>query len=251
MATQLKLFRPLSSPTATNTPTNTGTPTASATATITPTSVGFLRILINEVAWAGTAASTSDEWIELYNPGSADINLAGWVLRGLDNTPNIALTGIVPANGYFLLERTDNTTVSDIVADQIFTGDIGNSGEILQLLDPSNTLIDTANSNGGEWPAGSSTTFGSMERRAVVADSDTAWITNTGVLRNGLDAGIPNDCTINPPCSTAPRPLNGTPKNRNWAISVTATASLTPSRTRTPTPPPTITRTPTPLPPPP
>jgi multidrug efflux pump subunit AcrB len=27
-----------------------------------------LSVVINEVAWAGTAASSSDEWIELYNP---------------------------------------------------------------------------------------------------------------------------------------------------------------------------------------
>jgi len=107
----------------------------------------------------------------------------------------------------------------------------------LRLIDPAGGVVDTANSNAGEWPAGSSSTFGSMERRAVIADSDTAWITNTGVVRNGLDANG--------------GPIRGTPKNINWAVSVTATASATPSRTRTATPKPTITRTPTPLPPPP
>jgi hypothetical protein len=226
-------------PTITLTPTNTLTPTATSTATITPTSVGFLSLLINEVAWAGTAASTSDEWIELYNPGSSPVNLTGWVFRGADGTPNIMLNGVINATGtdrYFLLERTDDTTVSDIKADQFFTGDIGNSGEILQLLDPSNTIIDTANSDGGTWP-GNSTTLGSLERRGVIADSETAWITNTGVVRNGRDANN--------------NPINGTPTQPNWALTVTPTASLTPTRTRTPTPPPTKTRTPTPLPPPP
>jgi len=217
-----------------------GNPTQTPSPTSSPTSAGTavspLTLLINEVAWAGTAASTSDEWIELYNPGSSPVNLAGWILKTDDNSPTIALTGTIPAGGYFLLERTDDTTVSDITADLIYTGELNNSNEILRLLDPAGGLVDTANSNGGAWP-GNSTTLGSLERRGVIPDSETAWITNTGVVRNGLDANG--------------NAINGTPKRANWALTITPTASLTPSRTRTPTPIPTKTQTPTPLPPPP
>ncbi|WKZ44082.1 MAG: lamin tail domain-containing protein [Anaerolineales bacterium] len=191
--------------------------------------------MINEVAWAGTAASTSDEWIELYNPGPFDIDFSvgsGWVLQAADGTPTINLTGVIPAGGYYLLERTDDFTVSDIVADQIYSGDLGNSNEILYLFDSSGLLIDTANSNGGAWPAGSTSTFGTMERRGVIADNDTAWITNTGVVQNGLDANG--------------NPLRGTPKNLNWATTVTATPSATSTPSRTPTPTRTSTRTLTP-----
>jgi hypothetical protein len=238
-----------STPTATFTPTNTPTPTRTNTftPTVSPTPAGFLSVIISEVGWMGTGVSTSDEWIELYNPGPSPVNLAGWTLKALDGTPNIALSGTIPAGGYFLLERTDDTTVSDIVADQIYTGDLGNSSEILQLFDPINRVIDTANSNGGNWPAGSSISFGSMERRAIVADSDTAWITNTGVVSWGYDAGVPNNCTITPPCTTAPKKLKGTPKHQNWAFTVTATPSPVPTNT----PRPTFTRTPTIPPPPP
>jgi len=210
----------------------TGTAVANFTRTPTSTPVGFMSVIINEVAWAGTAAAlTSDEWIELYNPGSIPIDLTLWTLKSPDNTPTINLTGVIPAGGYFLLERTDDTTVSDIGFDQIYSGDLGNTNEILNLLDPSNRLIDTANSNGGAWPAGSSVTFGSMERRTGMVDSDIAWITNTGVVRNGLDA--------------LGNPIKGTPKNLNWATTVIPTPSSTPTRTRTPLPPPTLTRTPT------
>lgn len=205
-----------------------------------------MTLLINEVAWAGTAASVNDEWIELHNPGTTPINLNGWTLKALDGTPNISLSAFMLQPGdYYLLERTDETTVSDITSNQIFTGDIGNSGETLQLIDPLGLIVDTANSNGGNWPAGSSSTFGTMERRGAVVDSDTAWITNTGVVAWGFDAGIPNDCIANPPCITAPKRLNGTPKHANWAISVTPTPSPVGAATSTPF------RTPTPLPAPP
>ena len=37
-------------------------------------------VRINEVAWMGTLVSSNDEWIELYNTGSNEIDLSGWVL---------------------------------------------------------------------------------------------------------------------------------------------------------------------------
>ena len=112
-------------------------------------------MIINEVAWAGTVSGLSDdEWIELYNPGSAAISITGWNLKAADGTPDIVLNGFIPAGGYFLLERgadlSDDTTVSDIPADQIYTGNaLSNSGEELTLYDGSNKIIDTANGNGG------------------------------------------------------------------------------------------------------
>lgn len=78
-------------------------------------------VIISEVAWGGTAASTADEWIELHNPTTQTISLAGWTLQG--TTINIALSGDIPAEGFFLLERTDDTTISDMPADQIYTRD--------------------------------------------------------------------------------------------------------------------------------
>jgi Lamin Tail Domain len=227
----------------TSTATQTNTPTTTGTVTNTPTPTGFLSILINEVAWAGTGASTDDEWIELYNPGSSPVNLAGWILKGADGTPNIGLTGTIPAGGFFLLERTDDSTVIDATADQIYSGALANSDEILQLFDVSNRLVDTANSNGGVWPAGNSTTFNSMERRGVIIDSDTAWITNvqssTWTKHDARGTTSTNYL------------IHGTPGYGNWAISVTPTFSPTPTKTATPRAAPTKTPQPTPLPPPP
>ena len=110
---------------------------------------------------------------------------------------------------------------------------MSNSGETLRLYDPSDFIVDTANANGGAWPAGSSSTHGSMERRGVIADSDTAWITNTGVKANGLDAKGDD--------------IWGTPKQSNWAFTVTATPSPVPTQYRTSTPRPGVLPPPPPL----
>jgi len=44
-------------------------------------------VIINEVAWAGTAANPDDEWIELRNIGSEPIDLTGWLLRWRKKEP--------------------------------------------------------------------------------------------------------------------------------------------------------------------
>ena len=111
--------------------------------------------------------------------------------------------GTIPAGGYFLLERDDDTTISDISADQIYSGALAPAGEVLHLKDPGGNVIDSANNqNGGAWPAGSAGT--SMERKdASQSDTDANWASNDGVTRNGLDAGN--------------NPINGTPKQPNSA----------------------------------
>lgn len=189
-------------------------------------------VIINEVAWAGTTSSLNgDEWIELYNSTNASINITGWTLKAADGTPSITLNGTIPAGGYFLLEKDDDNTVSDILADQVYTGELSNSGETLTLSDVANKVIDTANGNGGSWPAGSSSTYGTMERTSTSTDSDSIWKTNTGAVKNGKNANGGD--------------ILGTPKKSNSPL---PTPTPTPDKTATPTPrPPTATIPPRPI----
>lgn len=199
--------------TPTDTPTN--TPTSTPTPTFTPLpSFNALDVVVNEVAWSGTTASANGEWIELYNNTNAAIDLAGWTLQAADGAPNISLSGTIPALGYYLLERTTDSVVSDIAADQIYTGALGNGGEQLRLRDPASNEIDSANGNGGAWPAGTSSPPCSMERNDPLSvDADANWATNDNVHRNGLDA--------------ANNPICGTPKNLNSTLAPTPTPTFT------------------------
>lgn len=121
-------------------------------------------VVINEAAWMGTGVSANNEWIEISNLGSEVADLSGWTLRAADGSPSITLTGAVTAGGYFLLERTSDETVPGATADQIYTGSLSNSGEILELRDAGGSLIDKIDASGG-WPAGDNDLKLTMERR--------------------------------------------------------------------------------------
>lgn len=180
-----------------------------AQATVAPSfSAGPGDVVINEVAWGGTAASTADEWIELYNNVAVSVSLGGWRLTTADGM-SLTLQGEIAPHGYYLIERTDDTTVNDIPADRIgpFGNGLNNTGETITLTNASGAGIDTANGNGGAWPAG--TTVATMERiDSAAPDTPGNWGTNTSTPRNGLDANG--------------APINGTPKRRN-SVSAPAT----------------------------
>ncbi len=138
-------------------------------------------VVINEIAWMGTGASYNDEWVELLNNTEKEVDLDGWVLKAEDGSPEIGLSGTIPARGYFLLERTDDATVNDIDADFIYTGALGNSGEHLKLISPSGEIIDEVICGDG-WFAGDNDTKMSMERILPEEDGslETNWMSNDG-----------------------------------------------------------------------
>lgn len=151
------------------------------------------EVVINEIAWMGSATDTGDEWIELYNASSTAINLANWTLVSADGSPSITISsGTIAAKSYFLMERFDDTTVFDVTADFVYSGSgttnqMGNGGEQLTLRDSTSKLIDKVGSSTVAWFAGSNTTKATMERKDPAGDgtSSSNWANNDGTLVNG------------------------------------------------------------------
>ncbi len=183
-------------------------------------------VVINEIAWAGTSASSFDEWVELYNRTGRAISLAGMKLYASDLSPYISLSGTISAGGYFLIERTDDTTVNTVSADLItpFSGSGGsglsNSGEGLRLalfFGGATTTLDavaTCSGGGTTWCGGDDTSYKTMERydAAVSGALSSNWYSNLGeFIRNGTDA---NGAT-----------LNGTPRAKNSVSYLISTGS--------------------------
>lgn len=123
-----------------------------------------IEVIINEIAWMGQESSFNDEWLELYNNSSSEIDLSGWEIKSENGKLNIKLNGKISAKGFFVLERTDDQTLPEIPADLIYKGSLNNSGEHLVLLDKEKKLIDEINCQNG-WFAGDNKTKQTMERK--------------------------------------------------------------------------------------
>jgi hypothetical protein len=121
-----------------------------------------LDVVINEIVWMGTDVSANDEWIELYNNTDLEIDLGGWKLIAQDETPQISLTGKIAPQDFFILERTDDETISAIKANQIYKGALNNKGEFLKLIN-GNQVVDEVDCRDG-WFKGNNQTKQTMER---------------------------------------------------------------------------------------
>jgi len=164
----------------------------------------FGRIVINEIGWMGTDAFAADEWIELYNAGTATVDLSGWKLSAADGSPKITLSGSIAPGDFYLIERTDDQTIVGIDANlkTSFGNGLGNGGESLRLVNDSGEVMDEAGTTSG-WFAGSNSPRTSMERvQPNYSGLDPAnWATSTSVSSQGKAS---NGAVI-----------RGTPKERN------------------------------------
>jgi len=180
--------------------------------------INFYPVVINEIAWAGTEASSQDEWVEFFNRTPFDIDMSGWRLVSSDNKPNIVFSTptrfstFIYTDSFYLIERTNSSTTSE---KEDWAGSFGSGSgmglgnnpncEILSLYDSYENLIDrTFCLVNGNWPAGAaSPNYQSMERvnPHLSADIPGNWQSNSTTTRNGLDS--------------KGQPINGTPKAQN------------------------------------
>ncbi len=165
-------------------------------------------VVINEVAWAGSADSSTDEWIELYNNSGQSVDLTNWHIDDDHGASDyVIVSGTIASHGYFLIEDHEST-VSNISADVIIDLSLANTGDSLDLYDSAGQLIDTVNGSGGAWYAGDATSHASMERVDVssLADDASNWATSTGSgsVSSGGSAIIGTPSAVNSQSVIAP-----------------------------------------------
>ncbi len=124
---------------------------------LTPSADSDSELIITEINWAGNFILDTDQWIEIYNPGSSNENITDFVLANAGDsvTPNLALTASncsnldIPAGGYFLVAKYNNTspnTLLNITPDCVDAGlDLDSSGEQITLFDAGGAIVDAPN----------------------------------------------------------------------------------------------------------
>ena len=87
------------------------------------------------IGTATATANTNDEWIEVYNRGSAAIDLGGWLLDDIaagGSAPYVIPAGVLLQPGGFLVLFRDRTGVT-----------LNNDGDTVRLLGPDAAEVDT------------------------------------------------------------------------------------------------------------
>lgn len=154
------------------------------------------NVVINEVAWMGMLpksgespqAAANNEWIELWNSGRSLVSLEGWKIVAQDGMPDISLSGVIPAGGYFLLERGSDDVLPQISADLVYpfkNNALSNSGEHLFIKDANGGTIDEINFSSG-WPAGDN------DSKQTAQKVGSTWITATSTPRAQNYGAVPS-----------------------------------------------------------
>lgn len=217
------------------------------------------HIVLSEVR-IGTAASATDEFVELYNPTGSDVVVDGWKLRRKtsgDTEGNLvaSLSGTIAAHGFFLVAHANyiDSTTSDMSYST--TNSIAANNTVL-LYDSTSTIVDKIGIGAAATDPETTGTLDlindgkSVERKAHNGSTTQSMITGADTLAgNGYDSdNNSNDFVLRDatqPQNTA-SPTETLMPTQEPTSTPTPTATPSPTPTFTPTPSPTQIPTPTP-----
>lgn len=126
----------------------------------------------------------------------------------------VILRVALPGGEAGLLGRRVDRAVQPPAYDHRYPGlDLPNTNGRLYLINPrAGRIVDSANADGGPWPAGNAATFAAMERSLLGKDSARVWVTYDARKDKGPKA-----------TNAAGNPILGTPGRANRPLNVTPT----------------------------
>ncbi len=167
-------------------------------------SSAFAAPVINEIFYRppGGVEPVGQEWIEIYNPDVAAVDVSGWALtKGVIFTIPAATT--IPAGGYLVIAANvaDFNTAHPGFAGTViggWTGVLSNGGEQIQLNDAlGNKVNDVTFADEGEW---------ALRGRGVVSFSHQGWDWFCPADGDGYSFELRN-------------PVLGNGSGQNWGVS--------------------------------
>jgi signal peptidase len=237
----------------------TPSPTVSPAPSITPTPA---PVVINEVYYGATSSA---EWVELYNAGNAPVDLKGWSIQDNTQTDVLSTISLILLPGQFAVMVGTNNSAQVIAPDaiKIILGNtaVGNGlakdGDRLILKSNLGNIIDQMN-------YGDDTGVWNPARAGVVAGHSLARSPkgyDTNQPSDFVDLATPNPGTNpHPPDLTEPTPTpspvpetSSTPETSptpepNPTVEPTPAPSVTPTPLPSPEPSPTVSPEPSPSP---
>lgn len=214
------------------------------------------HVVISEVQVGG--GTSTDEFIELYNPTNAEVDLTGWELlrktaSGEEFTSLVTLSGTVPAHGFFLVAHSDYD--GSVTEDVTYSDTSLSANNTLLLEDEENVSVDkvgmgTALDFEGTGTASSPANERSIERKALPESVANDMVSGGAhnLLGNGEDSDDNDVDFVLRPAASGTEPQNTSSTAEVPTATPSPTASATPTATATPTSTPTPTQSSTPTP---
>ncbi len=145
-------------------------------------------VAFNEVMYHSAGSDPSQDWVELYNQMSVDMDLSDWSLEG-----GIAFAfpkdTTLPAGGYLVVAASPNTLQKATgFADAFgpFTGQLSNRGETLELRDSETRLMDVLSYDDQyPWPVAADGSGVSLAKLDGDLGSDRAENWDSSLIVNG------------------------------------------------------------------
>jgi len=185
------------------------------------------HIVINEIHYNPPENTIPEEFIELYNPSNAPVNLSLWRLRG--GVDFVFTNGtVIPAGGFLVVASRPDIIQSryGVPAAGPWAGNLSGDGERVSLQDPTDTVVDEVDYKSEfPWPIAANGNGPSMELINPPLDN------NLGSSWASLGSGVPTPGKINAVFSTTVAPnirqVAHSPKQPGSTNQVRVTARVT------------------------
>jgi plastocyanin len=179
------------------------------------------QVMITEIMYnPPESGNDTNEYIELYNSTSNDIDLTDYSMSGVDYVFN----GEVIAAGSYLVLAKDKAALDNLLgtdAIQWTTGALSNGGETLSISDAQGTIIDEVSyDDASPWPTdpngnGSSLELCDYNLDNSVPENWSASVVSTGQIVNGKE-------------------VFASPGNKNCEVTISVTVNATPNNVFSP-----------------
>ncbi|MGE5499726.1 MAG: CotH kinase family protein, partial [Syntrophothermus sp.] len=116
-------------------------------------------VVINEINYKSSPSFDTNDWIELFNPAAAPIDVSGWKIYNEKLTDAFSFSAgtVIPGYGYLVVCR-DSALFNKLHLNRFTTAGntkfkLDSQGDIIKVIDSSGSIIDTVRfKNSGDWP---------------------------------------------------------------------------------------------------
>ena len=144
-------------------------------------------VILSEIQYHPASAADSGDWFELHNPGTAPVDLTGWIVRDdTDSNVSVLSGGVIPPGGYVVLCQDSLRFQRAFPAGPTPLGEfsfgLGNGGDTLRIHAADGALVlSLAYDDTAPWPVDADGGGATLALKSVGAYSDqpTAWKTSS------------------------------------------------------------------------